>query len=236
MRKSWFPDFGSPSPALPHLAKWEKGRGRRISSAQTARRGLVRTANTGEEIFPPHLTIPLNHAFNKHTASSSASPLFTPGGNHTNANTRRTRQSANRSLAHRRRWIIQDRQDTNLAAGRGVAVREFPVSGGEADYMLFVDRQPLGVVEAKPAGATLSGVAEQSGRYSPACPPASSTTVRPRPSPRIDGVETFFRSLKDPHPARAASLPSTARDPRRVGRRGKFAPRSPARAPAPPPR
>ena len=98
-------------------------------------------------------------------------------------------------------WIIQDRQDTNLAAGRGVAVREFPVSGGEADYMLFVDRQPLGVVEAKPAGATLSGVAEQSGRYLTSLPASLLHDGPPPPfAYESTGVETFFRSLKDPHP------------------------------------
>ncbi len=51
----------------------------------------------------------------------------------------------------------------NLYAGRGVAVREFPVEAGFADYMLFVDRKAVGVVEAKKAGTTLSGVAEQAG-------------------------------------------------------------------------
>ncbi|MEE0685908.1 MAG: hypothetical protein UEA60_04565 [Lachnospiraceae bacterium] len=35
-------------------------------------------------------------------------------------------------------WIIQDMKDLNLAAGRGVAVREYPTSSGEVDYALFV--------------------------------------------------------------------------------------------------
>jgi len=43
----------------------------------------------------------------------------------------------------------------------GVAVREFPLKSGSADYLLFVDRRPVEVVEAKPQGTTLSGVAEQ---------------------------------------------------------------------------
>ena len=49
-------------------------------------------------------------------------------------------------------------QDLNLGASRGVAVREFPLQTGEADYLLFVDRNPAGVIEAKPEGTTLSGV------------------------------------------------------------------------------
>jgi len=56
-------------------------------------------------------------------------------------------------------WVIQDRVQMNLYAGRGVAVREFPLQTGEADYLLFVDRKAVGVVEAKPEGTTLSGVA-----------------------------------------------------------------------------
>jgi type I site-specific restriction endonuclease len=45
-------------------------------------------------------------------------------------------------------WIVQSSSEMNLYAGRGVAVREFPVEGGFADYMLFVDRSAVGVIEA----------------------------------------------------------------------------------------
>ena len=66
-------------------------------------------------------------------------------------------------------WIVQSRSEMNLYAGRGIAVREFPLDGGpstagkggpplRADYLLFVDRKAVGVVEAKPEGVTLSGV------------------------------------------------------------------------------
>jgi type I site-specific restriction endonuclease len=58
-------------------------------------------------------------------------------------------------------WNIQDRMELNLGAGWGVAVREFPLQVGFADYMLFVDRYAVGVIEAKPEGTTLSGVSEQ---------------------------------------------------------------------------
>ena len=57
-------------------------------------------------------------------------------------------------------WIIQSRNAMNLYAARGVAVCEFPLETGEADYLLFVDRKAVGVVEAKPEGVTLSGVAD----------------------------------------------------------------------------
>jgi type I restriction enzyme, R subunit len=62
-------------------------------------------------------------------------------------------------------WIVQDRGEMNLHAGRGVALREFPVQGGSADYMLFVDRLAAGVIEAKPEGTPLSRVPEQAQGY-----------------------------------------------------------------------
>ena len=38
-------------------------------------------------------------------------------------------------------WVVQDRATANITAGRGVAIREFPLRSGfgEADYLLFVD-------------------------------------------------------------------------------------------------
>jgi hypothetical protein len=63
-------------------------------------------------------------------------------------------------------WHVQDPGALNLAAGRGVAVHEFPVESGEADYLLFVDRRAAGAVEAKlPAdGARASARVSQCGR------------------------------------------------------------------------
>ena len=48
-------------------------------------------------------------------------------------------------------WHIQDFAELNLAAGLGVAVREFPLARGHgtADYALYVAGKLAGVVEAK---------------------------------------------------------------------------------------
>jgi type I restriction enzyme R subunit len=46
-------------------------------------------------------------------------------------------------------WVVQDMKDLNLGAASGVAVREYPTDTGPADYLLFVDRNPVGVIEAK---------------------------------------------------------------------------------------
>ena len=51
-------------------------------------------------------------------------------------------------------WALQDVHSLNLSAARGVAVREFGLKPGygTADYLLYVDGEAVGVVEAKPAG------------------------------------------------------------------------------------
>lgn len=46
-------------------------------------------------------------------------------------------------------WLIQDQKKLNLAAGLGVAVREYPTDVGPVDYVLFVGAKPVGVIEAK---------------------------------------------------------------------------------------
>ena len=46
-------------------------------------------------------------------------------------------------------WIVQDRKALNFNAGLGIAVREYPTDIGPVDYVLFVDRKPMGVIEAK---------------------------------------------------------------------------------------
>jgi type I restriction enzyme R subunit len=69
-------------------------------------------------------------------------------------------------------WVVQDKRAANLSAARGVAVREFPVKSGhgEADYLLFVDSGPGGVVDAKREGVTLTGVELQTTKYSEGIP------------------------------------------------------------------
>jgi hypothetical protein len=57
-------------------------------------------------------------------------------------------------------WIVQDREAMNLAAGRGVAVREFKLTSGHgfADYLLFVGGKAVGVLEGKLADLSGSSV------------------------------------------------------------------------------
>jgi type I restriction enzyme, R subunit len=55
----------------------------------------------------------------------------------------------------------------NLAASLGVAVREYPSDSGPADYVLFVNRNAVGVIEAKKdsAGENLTATEAQTERY-----------------------------------------------------------------------
>ena len=67
-------------------------------------------------------------------------------------------------------WVIQDTKQLNLGAGVGVAVREYPTDTGPADYVLFINRIAVGVIEAKKdaAGENLTVVEEQTVRYATA--------------------------------------------------------------------
>ncbi|WP_276979234.1 DEAD/DEAH box helicase family protein [Flavobacterium filum] len=46
-------------------------------------------------------------------------------------------------------WVIQSIKQINLNANTGVAVKEYLTDVGPADYVLFVDGKPCGVIEAK---------------------------------------------------------------------------------------
>ena len=64
-------------------------------------------------------------------------------------------------------WTIQDMKQINLGASLGIAVREYPTDTGPADYVLFVNREAVGVIEAKrdEAGENLTVTERQTERY-----------------------------------------------------------------------
>lgn len=98
-------------------------------------------------------------------------------------------------------WTVQDLKDYNPQVSLGVAVREFPLRTGEADYALFIDRNAVGVIEAKPEGTTLGGVDSQSGKYAESFPENYPHVHLPLPFVyESTGSETLFRDLRDPSP------------------------------------
>lgn len=62
-------------------------------------------------------------------------------------------------------WTVQTWPKVNLGEGLGVVVREYPTDSGPADYVLFVNRQAVGVIEAKKDETILSNVEDQTLRY-----------------------------------------------------------------------
>ena len=113
-------------------------------------------------------------------------------------------------------WIVQDRDGMNLAAGLGVAVREFRMAPGHgfADYMLFVGGRAAGVLEAKPVGYTLSSVELQADKYAAGLPAGLHPPVDPLPFLYVStGVDTRFVNGLDPDPKsrRISHLPHVHR-------------------------
>jgi len=98
-------------------------------------------------------------------------------------------------------WDVQPKKQINLSASLGVAVREYQTDAGPADYVLFVDRQPIGVIEAKreEEGHRLTVVEEQSTEYAD----SKLKYLNNKPLPFIcesTGVLTRFTDRRDPKP------------------------------------
>ena len=101
-------------------------------------------------------------------------------------------------------WAVQDYKSAAVAAALGVGVREVPTEAGPADYVLFVDRQAVGVIEAKPAGTTLTGVEPQTRKYQRSYPGELPAFLLEGALPfgyESTGVETRFTSNLDRIPA-----------------------------------
>ncbi|WP_353121173.1 DEAD/DEAH box helicase family protein [Planktothrix agardhii] len=96
-------------------------------------------------------------------------------------------------------WQVQDYEQINLSTGLGIAVREYHLNSGFADYLLFINRKAVGIIEAKPVGKTLSGVEIQSDKYSFNLPKTLSCHQKPLPFIyESTGGETYFRDSRDP--------------------------------------
>lgn len=99
-------------------------------------------------------------------------------------------------------WAVQNKGKINFSESLGVAVREYQTDSGPADYVLFVNRQPVGVIEAKreEEGQNLSRVEEQSGDYGAA---KLKWFQDHKPLPFLHestGVITYFTDQRDPKP------------------------------------
>lgn len=98
-------------------------------------------------------------------------------------------------------WVVQSKKLVDLSAGKGVAVREYLTDIGPADYVLFVDKKPVGIIEAKreDEGHRLTVVEEQSSDYAK----AKLKYLNNDPLPFVyesTGVVTRFTDYRDPKP------------------------------------
>ncbi|SMP65254.1 type I restriction enzyme, R subunit [Desulfonatronum zhilinae] len=99
-------------------------------------------------------------------------------------------------------WVVQSKSRVDLSAGRGVAVRELQTDAGPADYVLFVDRKPVGVIEAKreEEGERLTVHEDQSESYARA---KLKYNLNQEPLPFVyesTGTLTRFTDYRDPKP------------------------------------
>ncbi|WP_224221138.1 type I restriction endonuclease subunit R [Streptomyces olivaceus] len=100
-------------------------------------------------------------------------------------------------------WHVQDKADANPLAGTGVAVREFTLATGRADYVLYVDGRIAGVIEAKREGTPLAGALAQNERYAAGVLKEHAMAVWRRDEPfafryATTGTETYFLNRVDP--------------------------------------
>jgi type I restriction enzyme, R subunit len=99
-------------------------------------------------------------------------------------------------------WVVQDNKAIDFSAAPGIAVREYQTDVGPADYVLFVDRQAVGVIEAKPEswGHKITTVELQSEGYANA---SLKWVNNQAPLPFVyesTGVLTHFTDGRDPRP------------------------------------
>ena len=111
------------------------------------------------------------------------------------------RDKIDKQLSHAG-WIVQDNKKIDFSVGLGIAVREYQTDVGPADYVLFVDKKPTGVVEAKREdwGHKITTAEEQSTAYARA---NLKWVNNQEPLPFVyetTGVLTRFTNNRDPKP------------------------------------
>jgi type I restriction enzyme, R subunit len=99
-------------------------------------------------------------------------------------------------------WVVQSKKQIAFSAGIGIAIREYQTSVGPADYVLFVDQVPVGVIEAKKEdeGHRLTVVEDQSTDYATAHLKFFKTTEGLKYIYESTGVLTRFTDYTDPKP------------------------------------
>ncbi|KXS46775.1 MULTISPECIES: type I restriction endonuclease subunit R [Methanohalophilus] len=98
-------------------------------------------------------------------------------------------------------WAVQAKNQLDWNASTGVAIKEYQTEVGPADYVLFVDQKPVGVIEAKKEeeGHHLTVVEEQSAEYAT----SKLKYLNNEPLPFVyesTGKVTRYTDYRDPKP------------------------------------
>ena len=98
-------------------------------------------------------------------------------------------------------WAVQSKNEVDIRANKGVAVREYQTNVGPADYVLFVDAKPIGIIEAKreEEGHRLTVVEDQAKGYAD----ATLKYLNNDPLPFVygsTGTMIHFTDYRDPKP------------------------------------
>ncbi len=155
-----------------------------------------------------HLIVPLSSDFASAAFHNLAScrrtqwnPAYKPQMPNQNAEQRaRDRIDAQLRAAG---WAIQNKNAIDFNEGEGQAVREYTTDCGPADYVLFLDKTPVGVTEAKKdtLGQNITTVENQTENYAAAKLKWVQHTGRPLPFLyEATGVLTRFTDQRDPKP------------------------------------
>lgn len=99
-------------------------------------------------------------------------------------------------------WTVQDKKTINFSVGEGQAIREYTTDVGPADYVLFVDKKAVGVIEAKreEAGEKITTVEDQTKGYAHAKLKWTSNKEPLSFLYESTGVITRFTDGRDPKP------------------------------------
>lgn len=100
-------------------------------------------------------------------------------------------------------WDVQNKNSIDPTKGSGQAIWEYNTDSGPADYVLFVDRKAIGVIEAKKEtlGQNITTVEDQTKDYAVAKLKWIQHSGKPLPFLyEATGVITRFTDQRDPKP------------------------------------
>ncbi|HEY5125607.1 MAG TPA: DEAD/DEAH box helicase family protein [Ignavibacteria bacterium] len=105
------------------------------------------------------------------------------------------------SLLTQSGWIVQNKKEIDFSAGTGIAVKEYFTDAGPADYVLFVESNPVGVIEAKKEDEAHRLLIHEEQTKTYATSKLKYLDNASLPFAYIStGIETVFIDFRDPKP------------------------------------